>query len=84
MSTELQPFETGPRKRASVSDVTPGRIDGQIHAILHGVPEVSQICLGNLVPLPLDLPAESSSVLRAVWQLVDPTLQKAPQILDWV
>ena len=82
--TEFLPFEKGSTKRASILDVAPSWVYGQIDAILHRVCKTGQICPGNPVPCPCDFPAESSNVHRAVWQLVDLILQIAPQVLNWV
>ena len=60
------------------------RIYRQISIILHGVDQLHQISLWNPVPRVLDLPAESSSVEKTVWQLVGYSLQKALEDVFWV
>ena len=72
------------RERGLIWWVWPQAVCGQICLILHRVPEGNQLCLGSPVPLPLGLPAEGSSIVKTVRQLVQPCLGNAPQVLDMV
>lgn len=81
---EFLPLDPGTRAKTSIPDVATSSNDGEIAPIWHGVDKSIKKGLWDLVPLTLDLPSQSHSIVRAVGLLVDAAFQEGPQVFDWI